>query len=109
MFIYDEDKGKTIVRHSYKLYSREEGAGIVSYTTDRTGNNFQIADGQPRKLKIRGVDATLMYRCENDSLVIEVQVIGSKSVNRKKLVIINDRELRIESNQPEVNGIYVKG
>ena len=90
-----------------RFATRVEG-GQFSYLLG-TARDFQVADGnaypytneQGEKMNIRLV-------CQGNSLLQEVQAVGSNKVWFRRLTLLSSYELDVESNFPDQAGLYTK-
>jgi hypothetical protein len=103
-FVYDEDRRDTIARHTITMFTRKSGQ-IFNYTYDKEGH-YQAADGIRRRVRSGNVEAMILYKCVDNYLYSEFQLIGSNIVVVKKLSVMEGGNLTIESNQAGLSGIY---
>lgn len=97
-------EGENVHYHRIILHTRKE-RGVFSYSFNRE-DKFQVADGKKYPVKVGDREGTLKLECVGDSLLQEMQAVGSEKVWWKKISVRSRSQLSVEGNYPGKDGTY---
>jgi hypothetical protein len=97
--------GRPFARHTITMFTRIAGK-VFSFTVQKY-ENWQVADGVDRPIKIGDHDATVRLTCKGGTLFMETRTVGTDVFLFQKFTPRSRTELYVETTLEGRTGLYI--